>query len=923
MSDLPTGTVTFLFTDIEGSTELWERFPDETRQALVLHDRIIEEAVSAQNGQLVRPRGEGDSRFAVFTSALEAVCSAANIQRRLMDDFSDSSIQLRVRIGIHTGTADLRLGDYYGSTVNRCARIRSVGHGGQTLLSQVTSELVREELPQGISLLDLGNHRLKGLGRPENIYQLSLSDLPAQFPPLNSLSSDNNNLPIPPTPFIGRMREVNEIVQLLKETKVRLLTLTGPGGTGKTRLSLEASRALLEEFAHGVFFVDLASIEDPALTASTIAHTLGVREGGGAPPLENLKAYLSDKKMLLILDNFEQIPAAAPQVAELLSAAPNIKILVTSRIALSIRGEQQYPVPTLKLPDSDTDLDPQHLLDYEAVRLFVQQAQAVRPAFELNQENASTIVKICRRLDGLPLAIEIAAARIKILSPEAILKRLDNSLQLLVGGAQDLPERQQTVRSVIDWSYRLLEPEEQTLFARLSVFKGGFTLENAESICNSDDSLDVFSGVDALLKNNLIRQADSVTDEPRFNILQTIRDYAWEKLGESGEREHIRQRHATYFAQKSEEIGPKLYSGRSGEAINQIEEDHDNYRAAISWELEQTNQIERSTQISIWLVWFWYRHGHFQEGRDWTERILAKMDRLETTPLQGAVLTAAAVMSMWQGDLAIAAVRGYKAVASLENNYLEFLPPQVYMSLGIILINQGKDQEAYPMLVQAAEYFDQIGDEWSECTSIVHLANAALGLGQYDDAKKWLNKAMPKIKEIGDEWQMAFAYNNFGEVARTEQRYQEAEEYYRKTQTYYREADALSDQARSIHTFGYLWLHKGEYKMADACFRESLEKFIELGNKRGIAECLAGLAGLANAQGQHEWALPLLSAAQTQLSAFGAAWWPADRVEIEHTLDSLRSNLEDQRFSDLWKLGETMSLNQAVTYAQNQGALPL
>jgi predicted ATPase/class 3 adenylate cyclase len=914
MTEYPTGTITFLMTDIEGSTLLWERHPDAMRAVLIRHDALIERIVEANHGVVVRPRGEGDSRFAVFEQAAAAVRAAVGIQQELAAAFSDTPFELKVRAGLHTGAADWRMGDYYGSAVNRCARIRGLGHGGQTLLSQVTAELVRDEPLDGIELLDLGTHRLKGLIRPEKIYQLAIAGLPNDFPPLQSPDSLVHNLPLPTTSLIGRGREVAEVVNLLLRPEVRLVTLTGPGGTGKTRLSLAVGQELLEWFPQGLFFVDLSPITDPALVATTIAHTMGIREGGGLPPLENLKRYLSDKGMLLLLDNWEQVVAAAPVVAELLAAAPKVKVLATSRIALHLRGEREYPVDTLRVPPENPTLKVVDLLEYEAVQLFVQQAQAVRPSYEVTAADAAAVAGITRRLDGLPLAIEIAAARTRMLPPPALLRRLDQSLKLLVGGAADLPARQQTLRNAIEWSYNLLEPDEQTLFARLSVFVGGFTLESAEVVVNPDGALDLFSGVETLLANSLLRRVDSVSDEPRFAMLQTIHDYAREKLEAAGELATFRRIHAHHYIPQAATDWMRVYGPHSVAWLETLEEEYDNYRAAILWGLESGGDPAVSAQVCLYLVWFWYRHGHFHEGRKWSERAVAATKSLSPLLLSMALL-ASASMAMWEGDFDVAIEQGEEAVRSAETAGFDSGIAMSRLTSGVILINQGNDQLAFAHFVQAVERFDQAGDAWQACTTLIHLANVSLGLGDFREATAWLDQALPAANQMGDPWQIAFCLNNYGEVARAQGDYVTAGKYYQQAEALYRQADSLSDHTRLIHTLGYIALHDGDDQKAKELFQESLIAFRELGNKRGMAECLTGLASVAAERGDAEWAMPLFSAAGAQLASFGAAYWPADRVEVERTRQRLWSVLGATEFQRLWEQGQAMNLDQAIAYA--------
>lgn len=915
MSDLPGGTITFLLTDIEDSTRLWDEHPEAMRGAMARHDEIIEAHVAANHGHIVRPRGEGDSRFAVFPRAADAVRAAVEIQKALTEASSEGPMDLIVRMGMHTGSADRRMGDYYGTTVNRCARIRSLAHGGQCLLSGATMELAKGHLPSGVEITDMGRHRLKGLGGETRIFQLLIPGLRNEFPPLRSLSGHENNLPIPPTPLVGRGAALGEILTLLRDPDARLVTLTGPGGTGKSRLGIEIGSELLEDFPQGVYFIDLAPLEDPALVATTVAHTIGLREGGGRPPLENLKDYLADRRMLLLLDNFEQVIEAAPIVADLMAGAPELSLLATSRIPLQVRGEREYPVPPLSLPDVGREPAVAEPIESEAVQFFVQQAQAVKPQFQLTPESIADVVEICRRLDGLPLAIEIAAARIRLLPPNALLKRLDQSLELLVGGAADLPPRQRTLRGAIDWSFELLEPEAGRLFSRLSVFAGGFTLESAQAICNPAQDLDLFSGIETLLQNNLLRGVDPVVDEPRFDMLGTIREYASEKLIESGDRDEFQRQHALHFAELADQVNPLLYGPDGLPALSRIEAEHDNFRSALTWGLNTPGGLPVAVQICVPLFWFWYRHGHFHEGREWCERILAATEALEVPELRAVALTLAGLMAMWEGDLNIAAEWGEESVR-LAQRYLNAGRLALsQMAYGVILLNQGQDKEAYPNLVAAAEHFDQAGNLPFVATTLVHLANVALGLGDPDEALARLDQAMPLVNELGDTWQMGFALNNYGEIARTQGDYGAAKEYYRQTEEFFHEADAVGDKARLVHSKGYLALHDDDYDEAADRFADSLAQFRNLGNKRGMAECLAGFAALSAQLGKNERAARLLGAAQGMLTALGAAWWPADRVEVQRLRTSLQATMDHQRYQELTRQGEAMGMERAMELA--------
>jgi predicted ATPase/class 3 adenylate cyclase len=553
-SSLPVGTVTFLFTDIEGSTRLGQAVgPARYGEILERHRELLRAAFSASGG--IEVGTEGDSFFVVFERPAAAVAAAADGQRALAGAPWDPEATVRVRIGIHSGEGILADGTYVGNDVNRAARIAAAGHGGQTLLSETTSALVADALPPGTTLRPLGEHRLKDL-RPERLCQLVVDGLPQDFPPIRSLDARPNNLPTQLTTFVGREKELAEAAALL--AGARLLTLTGPGGTGKTRLSLELASRLAERFPDGVWFVPLEPISEASLVPATIAHVLGLPDRGGRSPVERLIDHLAGRRVLLVLDNLEQVRSAAPVIAELLTGAPLLAVLATSRSALHVYGELEYPVPPLGVPDRRDRPDADGLARYESVALFVERAMAVRPSFRLTAADAPAVAEICYRLDGLPLAIELAAARVKLLSPQAILGRLENRLALLSGGAQDLPARQQTLRGAIGWSYELLDEPDRILFADLSAFVGGASLDAIEAVCGPDQARDVLDGVSSLVDKSLLRQGEDITAEPRFTMLETIREYAAEQLAAAGRAEVVRDRHAAWFVELAEAAAGSL-----------------------------------------------------------------------------------------------------------------------------------------------------------------------------------------------------------------------------------------------------------------------------------------------------------------------------------------------------------------------------
>jgi predicted ATPase/class 3 adenylate cyclase len=641
MVSLPTGTVTFLFTDIEGSTRLLQEVGDGYPQILEAHSMILRTAIAAHSGIVVST--EGDSFFAVFRSAEDAIASAVDFQLGLESHDWASGAQIRVRAGIHTGEGAIGGDNYVGIDVHRAARIGAAGHGGQVLVSNSTAVLVQDHLLERVSLRSMGSHRLKDLTKPEVLHQLVIDGLRADFPPIRTLDFAPNNLPVELTSFVGR-GELPRILSLLEDVPV--VTLTGPGGTGKTRLSLQVAADLTGRFADGVWFVPLAAIREPELVSTAVTTALGLRPSADDPD-RRLTEYLRTKELLLVLDNFEQVLDAAPRVARWLQGAPGLKVLVTSRGPLRISGEHEFPVPPLALPSATELTTPETLMGFEAVALFVERAKSARPDFTLDSRNAPLVADIVARLDGLPLAIELAAARIRLLSVEGIRDRLGSRLGLLTGGARDLPERQRTLRSAIEWSYDLLDEEHRQLFGRLAVFIGGFGIEQAEEVCSRGLGLDILEGISALSDQGLLRRADSGAD-PRFLMLETIREYAVERLASSDEEIDIRDRHAEVFVAFAEKAAP-MYTRRDIRMwLDRSETDHDNLRAAFAWTVQQ-QQGDVAQRLTGALWRFWQMRGYLQEGRDKVESALRVPGG--TTASRLAAHEAGGGLAYWQADM--------------------------------------------------------------------------------------------------------------------------------------------------------------------------------------------------------------------------------------------------------------------------------
>lgn len=620
MQDQPRGTVTFLFTDIEGSTRLWQDFPETLPAAYARHDAILREAVGDERGVVFKVIG--DAFQVAFPTAVGGVIAALRAQQALTRERWGLPEPLKVRMALHTGAVDPDDdGDYRSPVLNRLGRLLSAGHGGQVLISQATMELARDHLPAGAAFLDLGDQRLKDLYRSERVFQLEGPDLRIGFPALRTLDTRSNNLPTQMTQFIGREEDVRVVSSLIIRDDVRLVTLTGPGGIGKTRLSLQVAADMLDTFVHGVYFVPLDALTDASLVPMAIAQALGLQEDSDAPILATLTSFLRDKRALLVLDNLEQVIDTAVGLSDLLVSCPGLKMLATSRIRLHIGGEQEFPVQPLALPGAVSREDVAAVSQYESVRLFVERARLVKPSFEVNAENAPAIAEICTRLDGLPLAIELAAARIRMLPPDAMLRRLTARLSLLTGGARNLPARQQTIRGAIGWSYDLLSPEDQALFRRMAVFAGGATFEAIEAVAADEDHLwDAFDGLERLVDQSLVRQVDG-EGESRFTMYETIREYALAELTAHGEADDAFRRHARYITNLVDGFRLDLDLDEMVEWLDRVEAEADNLRVAMGWLIG--NDPPGAYHLIMDALRFWQWRGHRREGKAWLEQVLA------------------------------------------------------------------------------------------------------------------------------------------------------------------------------------------------------------------------------------------------------------------------------------------------------------
>jgi len=881
MTQLPTGTVTFLFTDIEGSTKLWEQYPEAMKAALARHDALLRQAIEANNGYAFKT--VGDAFYAAFPTAPEALTAALAAQRALHAEAQGGTGELetrpviRVRMALHTGAADQREGDYFGQPLNRVARLLSAGHGGQTLISLATQELVRDCLPPNTSLLDLGERRLKDLFRSEHVFQLNTPDLPAQFSPLKTLDAKLTNLPAQPTPFIGRERELAAVLALLRRIDVRLVTLTGPGGTGKTRLGLQAAADLLDEYEHGVFFAPLMTITNSALVIPTIASVFNIKELGGQPVDVLLKQYLAEKQLLLVIDNFEQVISAAPGIAELLSAAPYLKIIAISREKLRLYGEYEYPVPPLALPDLKKKPTVAVLSQYEAVALFIQRAKAANPNFEITEQNAQALAEICVRLDGLPLAIELAAARAKLLTPQMMLERLASRLKALTGGARDLPARQQTIRGTIDWSYNLLDEGEKRLFARLGVFVGGWTLEAAEAACGENLPMEAFDGLESLADKSLIRQTEDTGGKPRFVMLETLREYAREKLLESGEDEKACHQHLDFFFKFAEVAKSKLFGAEQIACLERLEMEHNNLRAALEWSLENNARAEVGLQLAAALWFFWYLRGYWSEGREWLEKTLAvkpEMSSVQYTLARTKALNGAGWLAGMYGlqEGSVQARVLCEESLALSRNLGE--KREMAFALRTLGCVSGDDSQSEALLEESLALFREIENKWGIAEALSSLAHTAFSHNR-KRALELNQESLAIRRSLGDKDGIAWSLYQLGDLAMVQGEYERARALYEESLSLFREMSSRFGLAHVLRAMGGIAWLQGNYERAITPYEESQALFRELGDKWYLSNVTVALGARAYEQGDFRRGIMLIEEGLASFQQLEDKWGAA------------------------------------------------
>jgi predicted ATPase/class 3 adenylate cyclase len=814
--ELPTGTVTFLFTDIEGSTRLLRELGDGYAEVLAEHRRGLREAWRRHHG--VEVDTQGDAFFVAFARASDAVAAAADGKLALEEG------PVRVRMGLHTGEPLRDDEGYVGVDVHRAARIAAAGHGGQVLLSQATADIA------GVDVRDLGLHRLKDLSAPERLFQLGTGD----FPPLKTLRE--TNLPVPATAFFGREREIDRIAGLLRRPDVRLVTLTGPGGSGKTRLSLQAAAAAADYYDRGVWWVPLASLADPVLVETTAAQALASKD--------TLPATIGDKRLLLVLDNFEHLLEAAAGVAETIGSCPNLTVLVTSREPLHVDGEWEVAVDPLQ--------------ERDALELFVQRALAVSSDFSANGE----VAEICERLDYLPLAIELAAARVKALAPPVLLERLEQRLPLLTGGSRSAPERQRTLRATIAWSHDLLTLAEQDLFARFAVFAGGCRLEAAEEVCGAD-----VDAIASLVDKSLLRRTGD-----RYWMLETIREFAAERLEQFEDAEALRGRHTEYFLRLAEEAEPHLTGPQQAQWLERLEAEHDNLRLSLD-SLRYAGRGAEELVLVGALMRFWYVRGHLREGRNRCEEALAAHDE-QSRPRLKALFGA-----------------------------------------GLLAHRLGDYQSAYALMQERLALARRLEDAEGVASSLVGIGLNAHGLGGYEQATAAFTEGAELARAGGYIWVLAVAIGNLADLAQEQGDYAQARALCEESLGLFRELGDERKIVESLVGLGVVASREGRRDEAEALLRESLEYAKTLVDKELAIWCLGELAELALSGGEAERAARLVGAIETLREETGHAPQPDERRVAERTRSALASELGVEPFAAALGVGREMTFEQTVAFA--------
>lgn len=958
VSPHPSGTVTFLFTDIEGSTTIAEHHPDAWEELRDHHDRLLHETMQAHEGHVFQI--VGDQFCVAFHTAEDAVSAAIEAQQALARH-KWTPAPIKIRIGIHTGTArstgiDDPSGGYRGYAALACVeRIMSAAHGGQILLSNTTAEMVRNGLPAEVYLVDMQEHRLKGLLNPQHLWQVKAEGLQSKFSPLESLNSIPNNLPAQLTDFIGRQQAIAGVIAQLEGS--RMVSLTGPGGTGKTRLSLQVGAEVMADFPDGVWLVELAPVSDTHLVPQALISAFGVQEQGGHSIREVLIDYVKSRRMLIILDNCEHlVQTCAELAAEMLRAGPRVKILATSREALHIPGEQVYPVPTMSFPAAEQVSSVEELGRYEAVRLFVDRAVAAQPGFKVEQQHIPALTTICQQLDGIPLAIELAAARSRALSIEALAERLEDRFRLLNRGDRTAVPRQQTLRALLDWSYDLLSEPERRLLERLSVFMGGWTLESAEGVTSGEliEKLDVLDLISSLVDKSLLSMK---ADGSRYEMLSTVRQYAFEKLTDAGQEPVYRQKHAEHFAALAQEAEPQLTQGDQVRWLTRLEADHENLRAALGWFL-QSEDNEAALTLAGTLGRFWYVHSHYTEGREWLRRALADAPAKPSPGLAKAYQWAGTLARL-QADFDHAEEYANRCVSACHETGDALVEANALLDLGYVSYGRSDFAQARKDFERSLAAFNELGDQHGSADSQKALGIVATLHEDYKEAQTLLQNALRLYQVEDDKWGMASTMLNIGVVARHRHDKGEARRAYEQSLALSRELQDKRGMAIALLDLGYEIFNEGDdtgarsryeesrtllreigenqtlsvallnsalvaYAQGDlaearALYEESLNLLSQMGNKWGLAYALSGLASVHGAEGQEVAAAQLQGAVVSMLDALKARLDTPEQSAFDQTQAELKRSMGEDAYQRAFQGGRDLSQSEAVDLAIGDG----
>jgi predicted ATPase/class 3 adenylate cyclase len=864
---------TYLFTDIEGSTRLWETEPDKMRPALARHDAIVRACVEGNRGTVVKTSGDGV--HAVFADPLDAVRATLELQRTIAEPKAAEGVALQVRCGMHAGVDERRDNDFFGSGVNRAARIMSVAHGGQVLLSQAVASLIGDRLPAGVALRDLGNVRLRGLASPERVYQVVHPQLRQNFPALRSLEARPNNLPQQVSSFVGRERELADVRKQLGNA--RLLTLLGAGGLGKTRLSLQVAAEVLDDYPDGVWFVDLAPLADERLVPQAAASVLGVKEEAGRPVLEALVKYVRDRKLLLILDNCEHLLRACAELSiQLLQSGPDLKILASSREHLHVKGETTYPVSPLSVPDPNAKFTLEALTQCEAVRLFVERARAAQRGFQVTLTNAKAVADICHHLDGIPLALELAAARVRALSVEEIAARLSDRFGLLTRGDRSALPRQQTLRASIDWSYDLLTDHERALLRRLAVFAGGWTVKAAEAVCVGGEikEVDVLDVLTQLVEKSLV-----VTEAQgdRYRMLDTVRQYAQERLEVAGEAEQFRTRHLDFYVRFAERAKPELVSSEQAKWLSWLDLERENLLTAHKRCNDTDGGVELGMRLVNSLRQYWLCRGLLGLGHRVTIEAL-KRTRVEDQSLARCkCLFEAGLLSCFMG--------GYEE----GQKYLE-------ESLGIART---------------------IGDVARVAIALQPLGMACLGQGNVTTARGHLEEALALARKLGNKRELAAALNGLAQLYRVEGNLDMAEPLFENVLALARELDDHESIAIGLLNLAMVYIGRGFADSAKTAMLAVLSIIERTGSKPAGQSVLEVSAGLAALQEQWTKVAFFFGAAETQAKQTGLHRDPADEAFLAPFVVNARNSLGSQAFDAAEQAGHALLYEEAIAEASN------